>query len=122
MEIMMKIAISSKGAAPESEVDPRFGRAAFLLVFDTETGSWSALDNAEAQELAHAAGIRAAEAVCRSGAKTVLSGHVGPKALAVLATGGVQVFHCGAMSALSAVEAFRNGRLAEQQDSGSAPA
>ena len=109
----MKIAISSTGKDPESEVDPRFGRAAYLLVFDTESSAWNAVDNSEAQALAHAAGIRAAETVCRAGARIVISGDVGPKALAVLVAGDVHVYRCGATTARGAVEAFRRGELAE---------
>ncbi|MDE3148024.1 MAG: NifB/NifX family molybdenum-iron cluster-binding protein [Acidobacteriota bacterium] len=109
----MKIAISSKGSAPESEVDPRFGRASYLLVFDTESGAWNAVDNAEAQGLAHAAGIRAAETVCRAGARIVISGDVGPTALAVLVAGDVHFYRCGATIARGAMEAFRRGELAE---------
>jgi hypothetical protein len=31
----MKIAVSAKGGTPESEVDPRFGRAVCFVVCDT---------------------------------------------------------------------------------------
>ena len=33
----MKIAVTSKGKTMDSEVDPRFGRAAYILVVDSET-------------------------------------------------------------------------------------
>ena len=36
----MKIAVTSKGVDLDSEVDPRFGRAAYVLVVDSETLSF----------------------------------------------------------------------------------
>jgi len=113
----MKIVVSAKGKEPESEVDPRFGRASCFLVFDTESGAWQTVDNASAVSAAHGAGIQSAETVCRLGANIVISGHVGPKAFSVLAAGGVKVYRGDARTALEAVEAFRRGRLPELNDS-----
>ena len=109
----MKIVLSAKDKAPGSEVDPRFGRAAFLLVFDTTSEAWESVDNASAMSAAHGAGIQAAETACRLGAGAVISGHVGPKAFSVLSAGGVKVYRGDARTALEAVEAFRRGQLPE---------
>jgi predicted Fe-Mo cluster-binding NifX family protein len=113
----MKIVVSAKGGTPESEVDPRFGRAACFLIFDTESGVWQAIDNASAISAAHGAGIQSAETVCRLGADIVISGHVGPKAFTVLAAGGVRIYRGDARTALQAVEEFRRGQLPELNDS-----
>jgi predicted Fe-Mo cluster-binding NifX family protein len=43
----------------------------------------------------------------------VISGHVGPKAFAVLAAGGVKAYHAGQQTARAAVEAFKRGELRE---------
>lgn len=109
----MKIVVSAKGQDPESEVDPRFGRAFCFLVFDTENGVWQTVDNAQALSAAHGAGIQSAETVCRLGANIAISGHVGPKAFTVLAAGGVRAYRGDARSAREAVEAFQRGELAE---------
>ena len=113
----MKIVVGAKGGTPESEVDPRFGRAACFLVFDTESGVWQAVDNVSAISAAHGAGIQSAETVCRLGADTVISGHVGPKAFTVLVAGGVKIYRGDARTAREAVEAFQRGQLAELNDS-----
>jgi predicted Fe-Mo cluster-binding NifX family protein len=113
----MKIVVSAKGATPESEVDPRFGRAACFLVFDTGNGVWQAVDNAPAISAAHGAGIQSAETVCRLGAEIVISGHVGPKAFTVLAAGGLKIYQGDARTAREAVEAFQRGQLPELSDS-----
>jgi predicted Fe-Mo cluster-binding NifX family protein len=86
----MKIVVSARGGAPEIEVDPQFGRAACFLVFDTESAVWQAVSNPQALPAARGAVIHFAETVCEIGADAVIGGHVGPKALTVLAAGGRQ--------------------------------
>jgi len=113
----MRIVVSAKGGDPSSEVDPRFGRAAYFLLYETESGAWQSVDNASALSAAHGAGIQSAETVCRLGANAVIRGHVGPTAFAVLAAGGVKVYQGDARNAQAAVEDFRCGRLAELGDS-----
>jgi predicted Fe-Mo cluster-binding NifX family protein len=63
----MKIVVSAKGRVPDSEVDPRFGRAACFLVFDTGSGAWQAVDNGPAQTAAHGADIQCADTGYRPG-------------------------------------------------------
>ncbi len=109
----MKVVVSARGITPESEVDPRFGRASHFLVFDTGNGSWEPVDNTQSLTAAHGAGIQAAETVCRHGAGIVISGHVGPKAFRVLSAGGVQVFRGDGRTAAEALAAFQNGSLVE---------
>ena len=43
----MKIAISSQGENLNSMVDPRFGRAAQFVLFDTETASYETISNVQ---------------------------------------------------------------------------
>jgi predicted Fe-Mo cluster-binding NifX family protein len=113
----MKIVVSAKGQSPDSEVDPRFGRAACFLLFDTESGAWQPVDNAQCLSAAHGAGIQSAETVCKLGTNVVISGHVGPKAFAVLEAGGVRIYRSDSQPAAMAVQAFQRGELAELLDS-----
>ena len=41
----MKIAVTSTGRELDSPVDPRFGRAAYFLVVDSENFDFEVLDN-----------------------------------------------------------------------------
>jgi len=112
----MKIVVSAKGGTRESEVDPRFGRAAHFLVFDDRTDAWEAVPNSQALSAVHGAGIQAADTVCRLGAGILITGHVGPKAFTVLSAGAVKVYRGDGQSAVEAVAAFRDGRLSEISD------
>lgn len=108
---MSKIAVSSQGASLESLVDPRFGRAAYFLVVDPQTMSFEVVDNGQARGMGQGAGIQAAEQVARAGAKTVISGIVGPKAWQALRAAGLQVVQEATGSVGEAVQAFLAGRL-----------
>ena len=56
----MKIAITAKGTTLTDEIDPRFGRAPYILIVDTETMEYEALDNSVNVNAFKGAGIQAA--------------------------------------------------------------
>lgn len=86
---VMKIAISAEGPTLQDVVDPRFGRAAGLVIYDTETKAFEYIDNGAAQAAAQGAGLMAVETVVEAGVKVVLSGYIGPKALEALQAVGL---------------------------------
>lgn len=86
---VMKIAISAEGPTLQDVVDPRFGRAAGFVIYDTETKAFEYIDNGTAQTAAQGAGLMAVETVVEAGVKVVLSGYIGPKALEALQAVGL---------------------------------
>ncbi len=86
---VMKIAISAEGPTLQDVVDPRFGRAAGFVIYDTETKAFEYIDNGTAQTAAQGAGLMAVETVIEAGVKVVLSGYIGPKALEALQAVGL---------------------------------
>lgn len=88
----MRVAITSQGPDLTSQVDPRFGRARYIIVFDAETEGFTALDNSRNVNAAQGAGIQTVKDVVNEGVDAVLTGHVGPKALEALGAARVQVF------------------------------
>ena len=86
---VMKIAISAEGLTLQDVVDPRFGRAAGFVIYDTETKAFEYIDNGTAQTAAQGAGLMAVETVVEAGVKVVLSGYIGPKALEALQAVGL---------------------------------
>jgi len=87
----MKLAVTAQGPDLESEVDPRFGRAAWFLIVDAETGAWEAVDNSSGVNAASGAGVTAAQTVIDRGASVVITGACGPKASSALGAAGVKV-------------------------------
>lgn len=107
----MKIVVTAQGAEMESEVDPRFGRAKYFVLVDTETGQHETHDNAQNLNAPQGAGIQAAQSVARLGANAVLTGHVGPKAFATLSAAGVAVFTGAAGTVKEAIEKHKARQL-----------
>ena len=107
----MKVVVTSQGRELSSPVDPRFGRAKFFVVIDTETGEFSAADNAQNLNAAQGAGKQACRNEAELGATSVITGHEGPKAFATLQAGGVQVYTGATGTVAEAVEQFKAGRL-----------
>lgn len=110
--IMVKIAVSCEEPGLDSQVDPRFGRAAGFCIVDPDTLESKFVDNGSSQAMAQGAGIQAAETVCRSGANVVLTGSVGPKAFRALSTAGIQVGqNLENMTVRQAIAKFKAGEV-----------
>ncbi|MBU1137390.1 MAG: NifB/NifX family molybdenum-iron cluster-binding protein [Proteobacteria bacterium] len=107
----MKIAITAKGTDFTSEVDPRFGRAAYILMVDTETFDLEVIDNSINSNAFKGAGIQAATTVCDKGAKVLLTGYCGPKAFAVVDAAGIKVVSDVEGNVKDVVESFISGNL-----------
>lgn len=108
----MKIVVSAAGQGLEAQVDPRFGRAAGFVLFDTQTREVRNVDNSQSLSAAQGAGIQAAEAVSRLGAECLITGHCGPKAYRTLQTAGIKVYTGAAGTVGEAIAALEQGRLA----------
>jgi predicted Fe-Mo cluster-binding NifX family protein len=107
----MKIAVTSEGENLEAEVDPRFGRAARFILYDTETHEVRCADNRQSLDAPQGAGIQAAETVSRLGAGCLLTGHCGPKAFRTLKAAGIRVYTGASGTVAEAIAAFEQGRL-----------
>jgi predicted Fe-Mo cluster-binding NifX family protein len=107
----MKIAVTATGTQLESEVDPRFGRARYILIVDPETLDFEAVDNSGNVNAFKGAGIGAATMVCDKGAEVLMTGYCGPKAFLTLEAAGIKVISDVNGTVRDAVEAFRNGRV-----------
>lgn len=107
----MKIAITSKGKDLDSAVDPRFGRAAFILIVDPESTEIEVWDNSVNREAFKGAGIQAAARVGESGAEALLTGFCGPNAFRVLSAAGVKVASNVSGTVREAVKAYVAGSV-----------
>jgi predicted Fe-Mo cluster-binding NifX family protein len=108
----MKIAVTSTTKTMDSQVDPRFGRAACFIIIDTETMDFSVIDN-ENVAAAGGAGISSAKAVIDAGAQAVLTGNCGPNAERTLSTAGIKLYTGLTGTVTQAVELFKSGKLTE---------
>ena len=107
----MKIAVTSKGRDLESEVDPRFGRAAYILVVDTDSLAFEVLDNSENVNAFKGAGIGAATMMNDKGVEALLTGFCGPNAFKVLRAAKIDVANDISGTVRDAVQAFNGGKV-----------
>ena len=107
----MKIAITAQENTLTSLVDPRFGRARYFIVADTETGEWQAVDNTQNLNAAQGAGVQAGANVAELGVEAVLTGHCGPRAFQTLAAAGVKICNNVDGTVEQAIERFKAGDL-----------
>ena len=63
----MKLLVTAQGPTVDSPVDPRFGRARYFILVDSDTGDAVVHDNAQNLDAPQGAGIQAAQAAVRLG-------------------------------------------------------
>lgn len=107
----MKVILTVATPTLESDVDPRFGRGAYLLLVDPDTLEWEAIPNPGVNAQG-GAGIKAAEFVSTQEVKAVISGDFGPNAYQALAASGLSMYlfdKC--QTAREVLEGFKAGQL-----------
>ncbi len=107
----MKIAVTSKGIDLDSQIDPRFGRAAYILVVDTQTLEFDVLDNSENVNAFKGAGIQAATMVSDKGAEALVTGFCGPNAFKTLKAAGLKVANDASGTVRNVVKKFNEGKF-----------
>ena len=107
----MKIAVTSVGTNLDSEVDPRFGRAAYIIIVDSDTFAFEAVDNQENVNAMKGAGIQAAKTVSEKGAEVLLTGFCGPNAFKAMNAAKIGVANNASGSVREAVQAYLDGKL-----------
>ena len=106
----MKIAVSSSGNDLDSQVDPRFGRCAYFVIVETDDMGFEAFENGSIA-MGGGAGIQAAQFVASKGAKSVITGNVGPNAVQTLSAAGVETFVGQSGTVREAIERYTKGKI-----------
>lgn len=107
----MKLAITSTGKELGSNLDPRFGRAAYFIIVDPETMAFEVVENSQNLNLPQGAGIQAGKTIVDQHVDLLITGHCGPKAFKVLRQAGVKVMTGAGGTVSDAISQFNNGEL-----------
>ncbi len=109
----MNVAISAQSNDIDSLVDPRFGRAAWFIIADSEGDAWTVLDNRGNVNASGGAGVQAGSLIADQGVEAIITGNVGPNAHKVLAAAGVRMYQAGnGVTAREALARLREDALA----------
>jgi predicted Fe-Mo cluster-binding NifX family protein len=108
---IMKIAVTSTGPDLDSQVDPRFGRAAYILIVDSDSLDFEVLDNKENVNAFKGAGIQAASTVSSKGAEVLLTGFCGPNAFKAMNAAKIGVANDAKGTVREAIQAYLDGKM-----------
>lgn len=111
MEYAMKIAITSTGRTLSDDVDPRFGRAKYIIIVDSETEVFDVIDNTDNSNAFKGAGIQTAGMISQKGAEVLLTGYCGPNAFRTAQAAGIKVVNDVDGTLKDALNNFKQGLL-----------
>lgn len=109
----MIVAITSTGKDLKSGVDQRFGRAKYIILYDTDDSTFGCHDNNLNLNASQGAGIQTAQNVVDKGANIVITGNLGPKAFMVLSTANIKAFGSKDLTVEEAIQSYRDNKLTE---------
>lgn len=109
----MKIAFTTKAPGWDGEMDPRFGRTAFLSIYNNETEQLETIDNSSVAEHQHGAGPMTAQILSNKGVQVLITGNSpGGNAAQVLEVAGIRVVSgANEMTVRDVLKAFIEGSL-----------
>lgn len=105
----MKVCFSSMGNSSNSMLDPRFGRASYFTIADTDSMKCEIIENTAAS--AGGAGITAGQLMADKGVEAVVTGSVGPNAMDVLKAAGIQIYKGCSETIRENLNRFKEGSL-----------
>jgi predicted Fe-Mo cluster-binding NifX family protein len=108
----MKIAIPSEGTNLQSNVSQSFGRCEYFVVVDTDINNFEVIDNT-AISSEGGAGIKASQSVVDSGAKAVITFHLGQNAADVLNAADIKILKAVQGDIENVVSKFKSNQLEE---------
>lgn len=106
----MKVAISSNGTSLESSIDTRFGRCPYFIVYDTDSDTFSHLENQSRQAMG-GAGIQAAQMIVNEDVEAVITGNIGPNAYKVLSAASLNIYSGVIGTVKEALDLLKKGEL-----------
>jgi len=111
----MKIAFTAKGTDWEAQIDPRFGRTDFLLIYNEENDTLSHVDNRDIESIGHGAGTKTSGLLYDLNPNVLITGNgPGNNAAVALKQLSLKIYiGAGGMSVKQAYNAYKNKELRE---------
>ena len=107
----MKVLVTCTEGTIDAQVDPRFGRAAYFLIYDQSSADWQAYPN-DGVNASGGAGVKAAQFSENHKVEAVVSGHFGPNAFEALQAADIKMFAFGdCQTAAESLQRLANGQL-----------
>ncbi len=107
--MILVIPVSEKEIS--TEVESRFGRAPYFLVYDTENENYDFIENEQALNSAVGAGIQSARHIINAKADVLLTSHCGPKAFKALAAAEVDIYTGVSGKVMDVIKDFKDNKF-----------
>jgi predicted Fe-Mo cluster-binding NifX family protein len=106
----MKVCLTLQNNSLQASLDPRFGRAAWYMVYNTETGDSEFFSNPNRNGTG-GIGVQSGQLMSQKGVEAVITGRVGPNAFEALHAAGIRIYTGVSGSARDILEKFDSGKL-----------
>mgnify|MGYP005841850359 CR=1 FL=1 len=107
----MRIAMTSTGPDLDSTVDPRFGRARYIVIVDDQGTLLEVVDNSGGVNSLRGAGIQAGKLLADKKVDVLLTGNCGPNAFRTLQAANIRVGIDQSGTIRDAITRFKNGEV-----------
>ena len=109
----MKIAFTTKGKTWDSEIDPRFGRTEYFVIYDEEKDELLVVNNQAIDKESHGAGPKTVQKLLGFKPDVLITGNgPGQKASLVLQGTDIEIYTgAGNMNVKKAYETYKNKEL-----------
>ncbi len=106
----MKIVVTSSGPDLKSDLDSRFGRCLFFIIYDTENNQFEVIENSNISGMG-GVGIQSAQMMADKDVKVIITGNCGPNAFRTLNAAGIQVITGAKGTVEEAIQEYKKGNL-----------
>ena len=113
----LKIALTSDKGTIDDNLDLRFGRSSYFLIYDLNSGEFESVNNKGASS-SGGAGIAAAQQLIDEGVEAVITGNVGPNAYQLLKDTNIKVYKGEEVSLNLLIDKYKKEELEEIKESG----
>lgn len=111
----MLIAVTALENSLQSEIDPRFGRAAYYMIVNTETDEVTVHNNSDGISASNGAGTGAAQTLSEYGVEALYTGSVGPKAAEVLNQAKIPYYENITGTVQSVLDQLKSGQISQNR-------
>ncbi|NMB07209.1 MAG: diguanylate cyclase [Tissierellia bacterium] len=113
----MKIALSSKGNDLDNNMDLRFGRAEYFIIYNIENDEFQAIEN-KGHTASGGAGIASAQQLIEKSIDVVISGNFGPNAYDLLKDSEIKMYKGEDIPIKELIQNYKLGKLEEIKSAG----
>lgn len=108
----MKIALSASGKDLGDNLDLRFGRSPYFMIYDLDDEEYKLVDN-RGESSSGGAGIAAGQQIIDESVEAVITGNVGPNAYELLSGSEVKIYKGKEAPCKQLIDAYKKGELEE---------